>query len=345
MSPAVSPAGTRDCLGFNRLIPDSQVSSSLANGRVAILEAAIGAVSTGNHAVEKQVNRRPQQTLCRPAQVVGKGYWSGIENRVELRPGLADSGIRFVREDLDGACVPVSLKNRIEATKRTNLQAGNATVEMVEHVLSALAALGVDCCEISLTAAELPGLDGSADAYVAAIDQAGIRPLDGTVTNPLVVQSPITIEAAAGDAVIEVAPPTTAGLRVHYSVEYPGSPIPAQQYEVVVSPTCYREEVAAARTFLLEEEARKLQEEGVGLTVTTQDLIVFGENGPLENELRWPNECARHKVLDIIGDLFLAGRPFYGDIVARRSGHCLNAEVLAAVLEAEIRMSGMSGSM
>jgi UDP-3-O-acyl-N-acetylglucosamine deacetylase len=128
-------------------------------------------------------------------------------------------------------------------------------------------------------------------------------------------------------------------------VEYPGSPIPAQQYEAVVSPTCYREEVAAARTFLLEEEARKLQEEGVGLTVTTQDLIVFGENGPLENELRWPNECARHKVLDVIGDLFLAGRPFYGDIVARRSGHCLNAEVLAAVLEAEIRMSGMSGSM
>ena len=340
MSPAVSPAGTRDCLGFNRLIPDSQVSLSLANGRVAILEAAIGAVSTGNHAVEKQVNRRPQQTLCRPAQVVGKGYWSGVENRVELRPGPAGSGIRFVREDLGGSCVPVSLSNRIDATKRTNLQAGNATVEMVEHVLSALAALGVDCCEISLTAAELPGLDGSADAYVAAIDQAGIRPLDGTVTNPLVVQSPITIEAAAGDAVIEVAPPTTAGLRVHYSVEYPGSPIPAQQYEVVVSPTCYREEVAAARTFLLEEEARKLQEEGVGLTVTTQDLIVFGENGPLENELRWPNECARHKVLDVIGDLFLAGRPFYGDIVARRSGHCLNAEVLASVLEAEARMSG-----
>ena len=291
------------------------------------------------------MNCRPQQTLCRPVQVVGRGYWSGIENRIELRPGLADSGIRFVREDLDGACVPVSLRNRIEATKRTNLQAGGVTIEMVEHVLSALAALGVDCCEISLTAAELPGLDGSADAYVAAIDQAGIRPLDGTVTNPLVVQSPMTIEAAAGDAVIEVAPPTTAGLRVHYSVEYPGSPIPAQQYEAVVSPTCYREEVAAARTFLLEEEARKLQEEGVGLTVTTQDLIVFGENGPLENELRWPNECARHKVLDVIGDLFLAGRPFYGDIVARRSGHCLNAEVLAAVLEAEIRMSGMSGSM
>ena len=299
------------------------------------------AALTGNQAVEKQVNCRPQQTLCRPVQVVGRGYWSGVENRVELRPGLADSGIRFVREDLEGACVPVSLRNRIEATKRTNLQAGGATIEMVEHVLSALAALGVDCCEISLTAAELPGLDGSANAYVDAIDRAGIEALDGTAAKPLVVQSPVTISAAAGDAVIEVAPPTTTGLRVHYSVEYPGSPIPPQQYGVAVTPQRYREEVAAARTFLLEEEARKLQQDGVGLTVTTQDLIVFGENGPIENELRWPNECARHKILDIIGDLFLSGRPFHGDIVAHRSGHGLNAEVLAAVLEAEARMPGV----
>ncbi len=287
------------------------------------------------------MNCRPQQTICRPVQVVGRGYWSGAENRVELRPGLADSGIFFVREDLGGVCVPVSLSNRIEATKRTNLQADGATVEMVEHVLSALAALGVDCCEIHLTSAELPGLDGSADAYVNAIDQVGIEPLDGTVTNPLVVHSPITVSATSGDGVIEVAPPTTSGLRVQYSVEYPGSPIPPQQYEVAVTPQRYREEVAAARTFLLEEEARKLQEDGVGLTVTTQDLIVFGQNGPIENELRWPNECARHKVLDIVGDLFLAGRPFYGDVVAHRSGHCLNAEVLAAVLAAESQVSGM----
>jgi len=348
VSPAAAPAG-------NELFDDGAVlvSSGLPltvklvclspTGRGIVSEAANGAASTGNHAVEKQVNCRPQQTLCRPVRVVGRGYWSGAENRVELRPGLAGSGIFFVREDLGGACVPVSLSNRIEATKRTNLQAGGVTIEMVEHVLSALAALGVDCCEVHLTAAELPGLDGSADAYVDAIDQVGIEPLDGTVTNPLVVQAPFTVSAVSGDGVIEVAPPTTLGLRVKYSVEYPGSPIPPQQYEVAVTPQRYREEVAAARTFLLEEEARKLQEDGVGLTVTTQDLIVFGENGPIENELRWPNECARHKVLDIVGDLFLSGRPFFGDVVARRSGHCLNAEVLAAVLAAESQMSGMHG--
>ena len=136
---------------------------------------------------------RPQQTLCRSVRVVGRGYWSGVENHVELRPGVADSGIRFIREDLDGACVPVSLHNRIDAEKRTNLQVGEARIEMVEHVLSALAAMGIDCCEIGLSAAELPGLDGSADAYVAAIDRVGTKSLDGSVTNPLIVRSPLTI--------------------------------------------------------------------------------------------------------------------------------------------------------
>lgn len=243
-----------------------------------------------------------------------------------------------------GACVPVSLKNRIAATKRTNLQVGQVAVEMVEHLLSALSALGVDCCEVGLTAAELPGLDGSARAYVDAIDSVGVQSLNGSLIKPLVVQSPFTISDESGSGVVDVHPPTTGGLRVSYFVEYPGSSIWPQHYEAIVTPERYREDIAGARTFLLEEEARKLQGSGVGLTVTTQDLVVFGSDGPLENELRWPNECARHKVLDVIGDLFLSGRPFRGDVIARRSGHRLNAEVVATVLAAEDRPVEASGA-
>jgi UDP-3-O-acyl N-acetylglucosamine deacetylase len=323
---------------------DSQVGSFLTNGWVIVLEAATGAASAANNAVAKCVVSRPQQTLSRSITVVGRGYWSGLENRVELRPSAADSGIRFIREDLGGACVPVSLKNRIAATKRTNLQAGHVSVEMVEHLLSALSALGVDCCEVGLTAAELPGLDGSARAYVEAIDSVGLQTFSGSLTKPLVVRSPFTICDTSSNAVVEVSPPTTDGLRVSYFVEYPGSSIWPQHYEVVVTPERYREEIAGARTFLLEEEARKLQESGVGLTVTTQDLVVFGPDGPIENNLRWPDECARHKVLDVIGDLFLSGRPFHGDVTARRSGHRLNAEVVATVLAAEGRPVEASGS-
>ena len=172
---------------------DSQVGSFLTNGWVIVLEAATGAASAANNAVAKCVVSRPQQTLSRSITVVGKGYWSGIENRVELRPSAAGSGVRFIREDLGGACVPVSLKNRIAATKRTNLQVGQVAVEMVEHLLSALSALGVDCCEVGLTAAELPGLDGSARAYVDAIDSVGVQSLNGSLIKPLVVQSPFTI--------------------------------------------------------------------------------------------------------------------------------------------------------
>ncbi|MBT4158467.1 MAG: UDP-3-O-acyl-N-acetylglucosamine deacetylase [Planctomycetaceae bacterium] len=308
------------------------------------MEAATGAASAVNNAAAKSVVSRPQQTLRQSVAVVGKGYWSGVENRVELRPSAAGSGIRFIREDLGGACVPVSLKNRVAATKRTNLRVGQVAVEMVEHLLSALSALGVDCCEVGLTAAELPGLDGSARAYVEAIDSVGVQPLSGSLIEPLVVQSPFTIAEDSSSSLVEVHPPTTDGLRVSYFVEYPGSSIWPQHYEVVVTPERYREDIAGARTFLLEEEARKLQESGVGLTVTTQDLVVFGPDGPLENELRWPNECARHKVLDVIGDLFLSGRPFHGDVTARRSGHRLNAEIVEKVLAAEAGTARVSGA-
>ena len=194
------------------------------------MEAATGAASAVNNAAAKSVVSRPQQTLRQSVAVVGKGYWSGVENRVELRPSAAGSGIRFIREDLGGACVPVSLKNRVAATKRTNLRVGQVAVEMVEHLLSALSALGVDCCEVGLTAAELPGLDGSARAYVEAIDSVGVQPLSGSLIEPLVVQSPFTIAEDSSSSLVEVHPPTTDGLRVSYFVEYPGLSIWPQHY-------------------------------------------------------------------------------------------------------------------
>jgi UDP-3-O-acyl N-acetylglucosamine deacetylase len=294
----------------------------------------MGAASaaTGSEATAEGI--RPQQTLSRAVVVAGVGYWGGQENRVELRPAPAGSGVVFVREDLGGQRIPAALGFRVDAASRTNLQAGSATVEMVEHVLSALAALQVDCCEVGLTSAELPGLDGSAQAYVEAIDAVGIVQHEATV-RPLCVVEPIVLEAAAIGACIEARPPTTAGLFISYELEYPGKPIPPQHYAAAVTPEHYRMGIAAARTFLPEEDARQLQEQGFGLAVTTADLLVFGPAGPIDNPLRWPDECARHKVLDVVGDLSLAGRPVHADIIARRSGHRLNAALLEAMLAGE----------
>ena len=298
------------------------------------MTAATGLASTHTASPAEQWVHRPQQTLKRTVVVSGRGYWSGQENRVELRPAAVNAGIVFVRDDLGGLRVPATLACRVEASSRTNLLAGAAMVEMVEHLLSSLAGLGIDCCEVGLTAAELPGLDGSAAAYVQAIDQAGIVSLDRPI-NPLVVTKPILISEPDSPARIEALPPTIPGLSVSYDLEYPGQPIPPQQFGTAITPQRYRTELAAARTFLPEEDAQRLQASGRGLTVSTSDLLVFGPAGPIGNTLHWPDECARHKALDVVGDLAIAGRPIWADVRASRSGHRLNAALVAAVLAAD----------
>ncbi|MFM7034126.1 MAG: UDP-3-O-acyl-N-acetylglucosamine deacetylase [Planctomycetia bacterium] len=276
------------------------------------------------------VRVRSQQTLRRPAVVSGVGYWSGLPNRVEMRPAAAGSGVVFVRDDFD---VPVRVQatvdRRVDAVARTNLAVAGVRVQMVEHVLSALAGMEIDCCEIRLTAEELPGLDGSSRAYVDAIEAAGAESL-GAPVEPIVVDRIIRV----GDesSWIELAPPRTAGLCLEYELEHDHPSIGWQRLSLHVTPESYREQLAAARTFLTEDEAGRLQAAGLGLSVGHRDLIVFGSGGPIDNELRWPDECVRHKMLDLVGDLALVGQPLHASVRARRSGHKLNAEAAACIL-------------
>ncbi|NBW96664.1 MAG: UDP-3-O-[3-hydroxymyristoyl] N-acetylglucosamine deacetylase [Planctomycetia bacterium] len=274
---------------------------------------------------------RRQQTVRRPVVVSGCGYWSGRENRVELRP--ADAGVVFVRGDIGpGARVPARLASRVDAVARTNLEVDGARVEMVEHLLSALAALGVDCCTVWLTAEEMPRLDGSARAFVDAIDAAGVVGL-GAPVDPIVVQDRVRV--GDGEAWIEILPPRFAGLSVDYVLDYGAGPIGRQEFSIEVDPDSYRRELADARTFITLEEADRLRGSGLGLDVSTQDLVVFGPDGPVDNPLRWPDECVRHKVLDLVGDLALVGRPVHGHVRAYRSGHRLNAELAGRLVAVE----------
>lgn len=276
---------------------------------------------------------RRQQTVRRPVVVSGCGYWSGRENRVELRPAAADAGVVFVRGDIGpGARVPARLASRVDAVARTNLEVDGARVEMVEHLLSALAALGVDCCTVWLTAEEMPRLDGSARAFVDAIDAAGVVGL-GAPVDPIVVQDRVRV--GDGEAWIEILPPRFAGLSVDYVLDYGAGPIGRQEFSIEVDPDSYRRELADARTFITLEEADRLRGSGLGLDVSTQDLVVFGPDGPVDNPLRWPDECVRHKVLDLVGDLALVGRPVHGHVRAYRSGHRLNAELAGRLVAVE----------
>lgn len=273
---------------------------------------------------------RPQRTIGRSVAVSGRGYWSGTPVRVAFEPAAADAGVVFVRADLGAvAVIPARIGHRVEATQRTVLAAGPAEVQMVEHVLSALAALCIDNCRVIVDAAELPGLDGSAAAFVAALDEAGSVDSGATVA-PLVVGEPVRVAGEAGW--IEAGPPRHDGLSIDYELDYGPGPIGRQRLEILVTPDSYRRELAGARTFLGIDEARRLQASGLGRAVSTSDLVIFGPDGPVDNALRWPDECVRHKVLDAVGDLALAGRPIVGHIRAHRSGHRLNAALVEALL-------------
>jgi UDP-3-O-acyl N-acetylglucosamine deacetylase len=266
---------------------------------------------------------RPQRTLRTAATVHGRGYWSGRENRVELHPAAVGSGIVFVRGDLaPPAAVPALVGAVVEARNRTQIVCGPASVHLIEHVMSALAGLGVDNCTVVVTAEELPGMDGSSRDFVAAIDRAGIVEQDATV-DPITVGETIRV----GDAAcwIEAGPPRFHGLSIDYLLDYGPGPIGRQRLDLDITPDAYRDELSSARTFISTDDAARLRAAGLGSTVSPGDLVVFSAEGPIGTELRWADECVRHKVLDAVGDLALAGRPLHAHVRAFRSGHALNA--------------------
>jgi UDP-3-O-acyl N-acetylglucosamine deacetylase len=280
---------------------------------------------------------RSQRTVRRPVAVAGCGYWSGRENRVEIHPAQAGAGVVFVRADLDVPVrIPAWIGSRIDASNRTNLAASAAggQVHMVEHVLSALAGLGVDCCVVREHGEELPGLDGSSRAFVDAIDSVGVVEL-GAPVEPVVVREAVRVGDAS--AWIEASPPVFGGLSIDYELDYGPGPIGRQTLALRVTPESYREQLASARTFLAAAEAERLQAAGLGRTATPRDLLVFGADGPIDNELRWPDECVRHKVLDLVGDLHLVGRPLHAHVRACRSGHRLNAALAARLVAVQSR--------
>ncbi len=273
-----------------------------------------------------------QQTIGGRATVEGFGYWSGRDVRLEFRPAAVGSGVTFVRSDLGPAArVPVRGDLRIEVPRRTNLRAGRVDVEMVEHVLAALAGLRIDNCEVWTNQPEMPGCDGSAAPFVAALLRAGIVQQSAEAVSLRVTE---TVRVTEGESWIEARPSAKGQFSIEYQLDYPSSrAIGRQVARVIVTPERFRSELAPCRTFVLRSEAEQLTRQGLGLRVTPRDLLVFDEDGPIENRLRFPNECARHKALDVLGDLALAGRRMVGEFVAYRSGHRLHAELTRQLLE------------
>ncbi len=277
--------------------------------------------------------RRFQRTIARETEVRGVGFFHGSDVALRFRPAEAGTGIVFVRIDLpERPAVAAHIRNVIPRPRRTTLQHGAATIEMVEHVMAALAGLRIDNCTIELDAAETPGCDGSSQAFVEALHESGTVELDRE-REILVIDRPITVRDRS--ATLTAHPGDGEGLVLSYQLDYgPQTPIGIQSLFVDISPETFRRELAPSRTFLLEVEAHALRQAGIGSRASAADLLIFGADGVIDNQLRYPDECVRHKILDMLGDLALLARDLAGHVVAHRSGHQLNAALVRKLIEA-----------
>ena len=274
---------------------------------------------------------RNQRTIAGPVAVRGIGYWSGRDVRVEFRPAEADTGVVFVREDLAGCpSVAATVDNWVDTPRRTNLRRGSARVDMVEHVLAALAGLQIDNCQLWVDQPEMPGCDGSSLPFVDMFRSAGVVEQNVVRRRQLIRRA---IHLGNAESWIEARPCSSGKTVLRYELDYgSGNPIGRQSLEVSLSPRHFHINLAPSRTFMLESEAAAMKARGLGQRATCKDLLVFGRRGPIDNQLRFPDECVRHKMVDMVGDLALAGCDLAGRFIAFRSGHRLNAELVRAVL-------------
>ncbi len=276
-----------------------------------------------------------QKTISREVTFAGPGLFSGEEATLTIAPAVADAGITFVREQ-DGkvAHIQALVANVMKRPRRTCLKNGTLFVETIEHCMAALAGLGIDNAIVKVsggTAGEVPGGDGSSEPFVRVIQEAGLTEQDSPLS-PLIIKKPIQVMDK--DATIAALPGPTDRLEIIYDFEAP-APIGRQVFAFHLGDDDFVKQLAPARTFVFEQEVQELRSRGFGKHLTPKDFLVIAPTGPIENEFRFADECARHKVLDLIGDLYLLGRPIRGRIVAHKSGHSLNHQLVRRLIEVQ----------
>ena len=279
------------------------------------------------------MHSRLQRTLARPAVVKGFGFLTGADITLTCLPAEEHVGIAFQRTDLAGtAPIPALLENVVPRQRRTAISRGGATVEMVEHVMAGLAGLQIDNCLVQLDGPEPPGGDGSSLHVVQALLEAGIVEQSATRDVLVVEGDHLVGDATTAGGQMSASPILRRSLVITYELDYgPRSPIRPQTLTFEFTPETFVTNLAFARTFVLEAEAQALKAQGYGTRVTPRDLIIFGEQGPIDNELRAYDECVRHKILDCIGDFALLGTDVHGHFRAYRSGHSLNHAICRSV--------------
>jgi UDP-3-O-[3-hydroxymyristoyl] N-acetylglucosamine deacetylase len=269
-----------------------------------------------------------QRTLRRHVSCAGIGLHSGKKVTLTLKPAAADSGIRFRRVDLGGLEIPATVDHLAGIQYATGLSRNGASVETVEHLLSALVGLGVDNVVVELNHPEVPIMDGSAASFVHLINEAGRRTLPAA-RRYLKVVRPVTL--GAGDKRIAIYP--SDHFKLTYSISFDHPLLRYQSRTIGVTEESFVEEIAPARTFGFLKEVEMLRQHGLALGGSLENAIVVGETSVLNNALRFEDEFVRHKMLDAVGDLALIGHPLIGHVVVHRGGHSLHTAFGRKILE------------
>ncbi|HVO20712.1 MAG TPA: UDP-3-O-acyl-N-acetylglucosamine deacetylase [Anaeromyxobacter sp.] len=271
-----------------------------------------------------------QRTVAKRVSCTGVGLHSGKPATLTLAPAPADAGIRFVRMDV-GVEVAARSERVVDTTLSTSIGDGKTRIATVEHVMAALHGMGIDDCRVEVDGPEVPILDGSAAPFVVLIREAGVKLLP-VGKRYLVVERPV--EIGDGDKLARLEPGD--GFSIDFTADFGHPLITNQSFRVTLSDRVFEREVARARTFCFMKDIERMQAMGLARGGSLENAIVVDEFSILNPEgLRFPDEFARHKVLDAVGDLALLGLPVIGHLIARKSGHALNQALVRKVLSEE----------
>jgi UDP-3-O-[3-hydroxymyristoyl] N-acetylglucosamine deacetylase len=270
-----------------------------------------------------------RKTVNTKVSISGIGLHSGIYTKVELRPARAGSGITFVRADLDGLRIPALQASTTALDYATTVGRDDVSVGTVEHLLAAVVACDITDVDILIDGPEVPIVDGSALPFMHLIDAAGVRKL-GTEIPVLRIAQPI--EITEGQKSIRITPSNR--LVIKYKIDFDHPVIGRQTVHFDFAHDSFLRKIAPARTFGFVRDVEQLRAAGLARGGSVENAIVLDDRGVINGPLRFRDEFVRHKILDLVGDLALVGRPIVGEITACRGGHALHSRFVEKIIAA-----------
>jgi UDP-3-O-[3-hydroxymyristoyl] N-acetylglucosamine deacetylase len=269
-----------------------------------------------------------QTTLSDPVSFSGVGLHSGVPASFTIRPAAADFGIAFRRTDLEGFLIPADWRYVARVSYATSLMREGVLLSTIEHLLSTLYALGVDNAEIEIDNLEVPIGDGSSRPFVKLIHEAGLTQLEAPRRYVRILRP---VEVVDGGKRIAVEPYESFQLNCTTHFDHPM--VGDQAMEIELTPAAYAKEIAAARTFGFVRDLDQMRDMGLIRGASLDNAICFSDDGVLNpGGLRFEDECCRHKVLDLIGDLALTARPLLGRVTAERAGHAMHIALVRKIM-------------